>query len=51
MRDHLAIHISFNSKILQYALENWPSSYEQYRREGKNGAYYYNDNVYKKLGL
>lgn len=51
MRDHLAVHISFNSRILQYALENWPSSYEQYSKEGKSGAYYYKDSVYKELGL
>lgn len=51
MRDNLAIHISFNEKILQYALENWPLSFEQYRKEGKTGAYYYNDKVYRSLGL
>ena len=51
IRDHLAVHISFNSKILQYALEDWPSSDESLRREGKAGAYYYNEAVYNKLGL
>ncbi|MBR5346752.1 MAG: TIR domain-containing protein [Deltaproteobacteria bacterium] len=51
MRDHLAIHISFNAKILQYALENWPASAERKKQCGKNGAYYYNDDVYKQLGL
>lgn len=51
IRDNLAIHISFNAKILQYALENWPSSYEQYKKEGKSGAYYYKESVYKELGL
>lgn len=51
MRDHLAIHISFNARILQYALENWPSSYEKHKREQKTGPFYYKDEVYKKLGL
>lgn len=51
MRDHLAIHISFNAKILQYALENWPASESKYRQEGKQGAYYYKDEVYEKLDL
>ena len=51
IRDELAVHVSFNSKILQYALENWPDSDEEYRKEGKTGAYYYKAEVYKKLGL
>ena len=50
-RDTLAIHISFNSKILQYALENWPQSFDEKIKEGDNSAYYYKDNVYEKLGL
>ncbi len=51
MRDHLAIHISFNAKILQYALENWPESAYRYTKEGKTGPFYYDEAVYKKLGL
>ncbi|MCL2859605.1 MAG: TIR domain-containing protein [Oscillospiraceae bacterium] len=51
IKDKLAIHISFNSKILQYALEHWPASYELYIKEGKTGAYYYNDSTYRSLGL
>ena len=51
IRNHLAIHISFNSRILQYALENWPSSDSQKRKNNESGAYYYKDAVYEKLGL
>ena len=51
MRDHLAVHISFNAKILQYALENWPYSEEQHKKNNESGAYYYKDSVYKELGL
>jgi hypothetical protein len=51
IRDELAIYISFNSAILQHALENWPSSHSKYRTEGKTGAYYYNPEVYQRLGL
>lgn len=50
-RDNLAIHISFNSKILQYALENWPASFEAKHKSGDKCSYYYEDSVYKKLGL
>lgn len=49
-RNAFAIHISFNAKILQYALENWPSYYEK-NKEEKKGAYRYKDDVYEKLGL
>ena len=51
IRDHLAIHISFNAKILQYALENWPTSYERHKRDGDAGPYFYKSDVYEKLGL
>jgi len=51
IKDTLAIHISFNAGILQYALENWPFSHKRYRSEGKTGPYYYKPAVYKKLGL
>lgn len=51
MRDHLAIHISFNARIMQYALENWPESYEKHKLKGDTGAYYYKEEVYRQLGL
>ena len=51
MRDNLAIHISFNAKILQYALEEWPKVFENKLRQGDSQAYYYKDNIYEKLGL
>lgn len=47
----LAIHISFNAKIMQYALENWPAQSEEYRRNGETGPYHYIASVYEKLGL
>ncbi|MDY6965640.1 MAG: TIR domain-containing protein [Halobacteriota archaeon] len=51
LRDALAVHIRFNAKIMQYALENWPDSDEKYRKEGKIGSYYYKEEVYSKLGI
>jgi hypothetical protein len=47
----LAIHISFNSAIMQFTLEKWPSFEESARAEGKTGPYYYNEEIYKSLGL
>lgn len=51
LRNELAVHISFNARIMQYALENWANSHETCKSQGKTGPYYYSDNVYKDLGL
>ena len=47
----LTIHISFNAAIMQHALENWPASHSKYREQKETGAYYYNESIYKGLGL
>lgn len=51
VKDELAIHIPFNSKILQYALENWPDSSQNHKANNETGSYYYKENIYEKLGL
>ena len=51
IRDELAVYISFNAAIMQFALENWPDSHAGYRKEGKTGPYYYEEEVYKRLNL
>jgi hypothetical protein len=51
LRDELVMHISFNAKILQFALENWPSQHSQLRSEGTVGPYYYKSELYKNVGL
>jgi sugar-specific transcriptional regulator TrmB len=51
LRDKLALHVSFNSKIIQLALEKWSDLHYSYSKEDKTGSFYYNDNVYSNLGL
>ena len=51
LKDKLAIHVSFNAVIMQYTLDNWPSSHDLYRQQDKSGAYYYKEEVYRKLDL
>jgi len=51
LNDKLAIHVSFNQKIIEYAINYWATSDIQYRKENKSGAYYYEDTVYTQLGL
>ena len=50
-QDTLAIHISFNAAILQYALEHWPQQVIDLKREARTGAFYYEASVYTRLGL
>ena len=47
----LAIHVSFNSKILQYAFDNWPSSFEKRKKDGDDFPIHYKESVYESLGL
>ena len=51
IRDHLVIYVSFNAAIIQHALENWPGEYQDLRLKNTVGPHYYNDDVYRRLGL
>jgi hypothetical protein len=51
IRDKLAIHISFNAKILEYSLENWPDFHNRKVIEGTNSSFHYNERVYTGLGI
>lgn len=51
VKNELAIHVSFNTKILEYALEHWPAShYDKLKLADKN-SYHYQPETYTKLGL
>ena len=51
IQNALAVHVSYNAKIMQHALENWPANYEQLKQTGTQGPHYYNQTVYETLGL
>ena len=51
IRDELAVHVSFNAAIMQYALEHWGDSHFSYKSQGKTGAFYYKESLYKDLRL
>ncbi|GAK31017.1 hypothetical protein WOSG25_061470 [Weissella oryzae SG25] len=51
LRDELLIATTFQSKILNYALNNWPESDKKYRKNNQSGHYYYSDSVYEDFGL
>jgi hypothetical protein len=51
IRDELIVHVSFNHKIIKYALDYWPDLYNRLSKSGESGARYYPDSVYKELSL
>jgi len=51
MRDTLAMYVSFNEKIVTFAMKNWMDWHYRHQQSGKTGAFYYEANIYQKLGL
>jgi len=51
LRDELVVYVSFNAKILQHTLENWPAEFSRLKAQGVRGPRYYNDDVYRNLQL
>ncbi len=51
LENQLAVHISFNQKILEKALNEWESLHNTYTREGNTGPYRYKQETYTALGL
>lgn len=49
LRDADAVHVAYNARIIKHALDNFCDNYASYKGEGNN--WYYNDKVYKDLGL
>lgn len=51
LKDKLAIYVPFGQKIIDYALNNWPARHASHKSNGDTGAYYYQKEVYDRLGL
>lgn len=51
LKSETAIHISFNQKIIEYALNNWINQLQKLKSEGKSGTFFYTSDVYQNLGL
>ena len=51
VREELAVYVPFGQRIIGHAMDDWPASHAQYRREGKTGPYHYVDAVYQNLGI
>src|SRR6266700_3426210 len=44
------MHVSFQPRIIQYALDNFAETYDKFKNANV-GNYYYKDSVYEQLGL
>lgn len=51
LNKHLAVHISYGTRIMQHALENWSSEYYKLQNEGVTGPRHYNNSIYTGYGL
>jgi hypothetical protein len=52
LRYQCAVHVEFRMKIIQHALDSFPSRYRSFSSHTKaEGGRYYSDDVYKSLGL
>lgn len=51
IRDELVVHISFNLKIIKYAMDNWSLEYKRLKENNEKGARYYTQTIYNNLGL
>ena len=51
IRDQLVVYTSFNHNILEHAMDNWPTDFQKLRSAGTTGPHFYNDDVYRRLGL
>lgn len=49
--NQLAVHVSFNQKIIAKALEEWEALDKRYRVSGDTNYYMYNEETYRNLGL
>lgn len=51
LNGELSLHISFNQKIIEKAVADWPNLHQSYKRENASSDYYYKDSIYSSLGL
>ncbi len=51
LKDKLAIHIPYGQKIMNYALNNWPSHHKALKAKGQLGPHYFTKSVYDNLGV
>lgn len=51
IRDQLVVYVSFNHNIIEHAMDHWPDEFHRLRSAGTTENRFYNDDVYRRLGL
>ncbi len=51
IKDKLVLHISFNQKIIEQAINEWLNLDIKFRQEKKSGPFFYKSTVYAQLGI
>jgi hypothetical protein len=51
IKDELVVYVPFAHNIIAHAMDTWPGDFEIHKSKGSKGAFYYNDEIYTKLGL
>ena len=51
MNGQLSLHVSFNQKIIEKAINEWPSLSDNFKRTDKIDDYFYKETIYANLGL
>ena len=51
IKDKLVLHISFNQKIIEQAINEWIDLDIKFRQERKSGPFFYKPAVYAQLGI
>lgn len=51
IRDQLVVYTSFNHNIIEHSMDHWPTNFQKLRSAGATGPHFYNDDVYRRLGL
>lgn len=51
IRPQLAVYVPFSQKMIEFAMDNWPTEHRRYRLENRTGPFFYYDHVYKRFGL
>jgi hypothetical protein len=51
IRNELVVYVNFSPKIIEHALNNWPTECATLKKSGTTGSRFYNDSVYTSLGI
>jgi hypothetical protein len=51
LKDALAMYVPFQERIMTYAFKDWPARHKNLTDQGKTGPYFYQDTIYKSVGL